>query len=55
MPNRDGMGPAGTGSGIGLGRQSTTGLGNGRMGGPKNAGPTGSCVCQKCGANLTRA
>jgi hypothetical protein len=50
MPNRDGMGPAGNGSVMGLGRKTATG---GRMGGAVSAGPVGSCVCPKCGAKIT--
>lgn len=38
MPNRDGTGPTGSRSG--------------RMGGPKSAGPVGSCVCPSCGAKV---
>ena len=45
MPRGDGTGPA---SGKGRGGQGQ-GRGLGRMGGPKAAGPAGSCVCPKCG------
>ncbi|HPF86568.1 MAG TPA: hypothetical protein PK537_00775 [Candidatus Limiplasma sp.] len=44
MPNRDGTGPLGNGAGRGNGR------GNGRGG--QGAGPTGSCVCPRCGARV---
>jgi len=36
---------AGAGGGFGGGR----GGGRGRMGGPRSAGPGGSCVCPQCG------
>ena len=46
MPRGDGAGPAGPGSG--QGRQSKSGLGKGRMGGPLSAGQAGFCECPKC-------
>jgi hypothetical protein len=39
----------GKGKGRGQGRGSGRGQGPGRMGGPKAAGPDGSCVCPACG------
>ena len=45
MPRGDGTGPV---SGKGRGGQGQ-GRGLGRKGGPKAAGPAGSCVCPKCG------
>lgn len=52
MPGRDGTGPAGQGKGGGLGQQSGTGFGGGRMGGPASAGPVGYCQCPKCGTKV---
>ena len=47
MPNGDGTGPqSGAGRGQGFGAQNGQGRGLGR--GP-GAGPTGTCVCPKCG------
>jgi predicted DNA-binding protein (UPF0251 family) len=43
MPNKDGTGPRGQGSGRGAG-----GFGRGRMGGQFAGGPGGMCVCHKC-------
>ncbi len=37
------------GRGRGAGRGAAAGGGRGRMGGPKSAGPGGSCVCPSCG------
>ncbi len=37
------------GRGRGAGRGAAAGGGRGRMGGPKSAGPGGSCVCPGCG------
>jgi predicted Fe-Mo cluster-binding NifX family protein len=37
------------GMGMGQGGGQSQGGGLGRMGGPKAAGPAGSCVCPKCG------
>jgi hypothetical protein len=48
MPRGDGKGPP-WGSGPGTGR----GGGRGRMGGNRpGAGPSGECVCPKCGAKV---
>jgi hypothetical protein len=48
MPRGDGTGPP-WGSGPGTGR----GGGRGRMGGNRpGAGPSGECVCPKCGAKV---
>ena len=49
MPRGDGTGPTGAGPMTGRGRGSGRGSGRGRMGGPKAAGPSGSCVCPNCG------
>ena len=52
MPRRDGWGPAGVGRGTGLGRQTNTGVGRGRMGGPASAGSAGYCECPNCGEKV---
>jgi len=55
MPRGDGTGPVGKGKGggrTGQGRGQPQGRGLGRMGGPKAAGPSGSCVCPKCGQRV---
>ncbi|HDP66939.1 MAG TPA: hypothetical protein ENN20_00385 [Candidatus Marinimicrobia bacterium] len=49
MPRGDGTGPAGMGPGSGFGRETGGQGGRGRMGGPAAAGPSGDCVCPKCG------
>jgi len=49
MPRGDGTGPAGMGAGSGFGRGSNGQGGRGRMGGPASAGPSGYCICPKCG------
>jgi hypothetical protein len=53
MPRGDGTGPpggGGAGRGRGIGRG---GSGSGRMGGNRpGAGPSGECVCPKCGARV---
>jgi hypothetical protein len=41
------------GSGRGRGRGLGRGGGRGRMGGPKAAGPGGSCVCPSCGHKVS--
>jgi len=52
MPRGDGTGPAGAGAGTGMGR-GRGGQGQGRMGGNKaGAGPSGDCVCPKCGERV---
>lgn len=43
MPGRDGTGPLGKGPVLGRG------TGRGGQRGPMGAGPTGYCVCPKCG------
>ena len=54
MPRGDGTGPMGkgpkTGQGLGGMGQGTGGRGLG--GGKKAAGPSGECVCPKCGATV---
>jgi len=53
MPRGDGTGPLGQGPGRGRGRGMGRGLGMGRMGGTRpGAGPSGSCICPKCGATI---
>lgn len=49
MPRGDGTGPNGAGPGSGFGRGQGQQGGRGRMGGPAAAGPSGACVCPKCG------
>ncbi len=44
MPRGDGSGPPAGG-----------GRGRGRMGGPLAAGPSGKCVCPKCGHRVAHA
>lgn len=51
MPNRDKRGPSGTGRNIKNRRQNIAD-GRGRMGGAAAAGPTGFCICPKCGEKL---
>ena len=52
MPLGDGTGPRGEGPGTGRGLGQ--GGGRGRMGGTRpGAGPSGQCVCPKCGATAT--
>ena len=46
MPNRDGTGPRGDGSGRGMG--GGRGMGQNRLG----AGPGGFCVCTSCGEKI---
>jgi len=51
MPRGDGTGPAGAGMGRGQGGQ-----GRGQMGGNRaGAGPSGYCVCPKCGERVAHA
>ena len=51
MPRGDGTGPTGTGPGGGRGRGR--GGGRGRMDGNRaGAGPSGSCVCPRCGERV---
>jgi ribosomal protein L40E len=51
MPRGDGTGPLGQGPG--RGRGMGRGLGMGRMGGTRpGAGPSGNCICPKCGATI---
>jgi len=49
MPRGDGTGPAGMGPGSGFGKGKGVQGGRGRMGGPMAAGPSGNCICPKCG------
>lgn len=48
MPRGDGTGPTGQGAGTGRG----WGQDRGKMNGPFAAGPSGNCVCLKCGATV---
>lgn len=50
MPGGGGTGPLGQGPGTGrgMGRGAGRGRGRGRMGG-QGLGPSGKCVCPKCG------
>jgi hypothetical protein len=56
MPRGDGTGPpwgGGPGSGRGKGQGRRGGAGAGRMGGTRpGAGPSGDCVCPKCGQTV---
>jgi hypothetical protein len=54
MPRGDGTGPPG-GGGAGMGRGiGRGGGGSGRMGGNRpGAGPSGECVCPRCGAKAS--
>ena len=52
MPGGDGTGPYS--GGIGMGRGMGRGGGRGRMGGTSPGfGPSGVCVCPKCGAQVS--
>ena len=54
MPFGDGTGPFGQGPGTGGGQGRRGGRGRGRMGGNRpGAGPSGVCICPKCGAKAT--
>ena len=51
MPRGDGTGPVGQGPG--MGRGIGRGRGMGRMGGTRpGAGPSGNCICPKCGVTI---
>jgi hypothetical protein len=55
MPRGDGTGPAGAGAGTGMGR-GQGGQGRGQMGGNRaGAGPSGACICPKCGERVAHA
>jgi hypothetical protein len=53
MPRGDGTGPGGQGTGTGRGMGSGGGQGRGRKGGNRpGSGPSGNCVCPKCGKKV---
>jgi len=53
MPRGNGTGPSGQGPGTGRGLGRGRGTGMGRMGGNRpGAGPSGSCLCPKCGTRI---